>query len=214
MKTILVSGNDTGIGKTWTVGSLGRILCEQGYTVQIVKPVETGISDGKESDASTALKRCSSDRASSYVLRTFAEPIAPACAAAMEGQPFCFDKIVAESMDLPEVDFRIVEGAGSLAVPFDNSGRDWADFANAIAADFVILVVEDRLGAIGQARMVHFYGVAKGLKVGLWLNQLVECDERVRQSTLDTLNGLGLPIWGRQAFGVDEVANLKSFWMD
>ncbi len=212
MKTFLVSGNDTGIGKTWTIGSLARILCDQGCSVQIVKPVETGVSDGDESDADRALRRCGSDRASCHVLRRYRAPLAPTSAAVLEGASLRFEDLVAEVLALPDADFRLVEGAGSLAVPFNAKGQDWTDFALGIGASKLVLVVDDRLGAIGQARMVYSYAQAKGMDSGVWLNQIQAVDAETRQSTFETLRELGIPLWGRQALGEPQAEILKPFW--
>lgn len=211
MRTLLVSGNDTGIGKTWAVGALGRFLCDLGHTVQIVKPVETGCISNAESDADQALRRCGSKQASSVVLRKYAAPLAPLCASKAEGAAFHVDELVAEVRCLPEADFRIVEGAGSLAVPLDGGGRDWTDFAKAIGAEKVVLVVEDRLGAIGQARMVHAFAKQAGLDAGILLNQFRPVDASTRRSNFETLEALGVPIWARQEEGDVPVEILVSF---
>ena len=42
MRTVLVTGSDTGIGKTHVVAALARLLAAGGGRVQIVKVVETG----------------------------------------------------------------------------------------------------------------------------------------------------------------------------
>ena len=42
MRTVLVTGSDTGVGKTHVVAALARRCAADGARVQIVKPVETG----------------------------------------------------------------------------------------------------------------------------------------------------------------------------
>lgn len=42
MRTLLVTGSDTGVGKTHVVAELARRLSANGDRVQIVKPIETG----------------------------------------------------------------------------------------------------------------------------------------------------------------------------
>ena len=41
MRTVLVTGSDTGVGKTHVVATLARLLAKSGACVQIVKVVET-----------------------------------------------------------------------------------------------------------------------------------------------------------------------------
>jgi dethiobiotin synthetase len=76
---------------------------------------------------------------------------------------------VAQVRRLPAVDCRLIEGAGGLAVPLDEAGHDWADFARAIRADATLLVVEDRLGAINQGRLLAAYAKSKRLPRPLFL---------------------------------------------
>ena len=59
MKTILISGNDTNIGKTWICRALVRYLLSHNQSVQVVKVVETGITRNQKGDAETAIEDCS-----------------------------------------------------------------------------------------------------------------------------------------------------------
>ena len=213
MKTVLVSGSDTGIGKTWVVGSLARQLCAQGFSVQIVKPVETGVSDSDESDADRAKGRCESTQVESFVLRKYRAPLAPTTAAELQGAVFKFEELVSEVQALSEVDYRLVEGAGSLAVPLALDGRDWTDFAHAIGAEKTVLVVADRLGAIGQARMAYHFANSKRLHSGIVLNRLEETtDDATLKSNRDLLNELNLPLWGCHEFGDTSLELAEGFW--
>jgi dethiobiotin synthetase len=45
MTSILITGTDTGIGKTRVAGIIARFLAKQGR-VQVVKPVESGCGAG------------------------------------------------------------------------------------------------------------------------------------------------------------------------
>ena len=46
MRSVLVTGTDTGIGKTHVAGIIARLLAKQGR-VQVVKPVESGCGAGR-----------------------------------------------------------------------------------------------------------------------------------------------------------------------
>lgn len=212
VKTVLVTGSDTGVGKTWVVGTLASLLCSRGFRVQIVKPVETGILDTADSDAMSALKRCDSKLATAYVLHHYREALAPLAAARLHSRGFSFDAIADEVLELPEVDWRIVEGAGAIALPLDENGRDWADFYHAIKADVSVCVVENRLGGIGQARMALLYAKNKGLKTGVWLNEVQEQSAEVLESTLLGLKACDAPIWATQSLGSSTARMIDESW--
>ena len=91
MKTILVSGSDTGIGKTWAVGALAASLAERGDSVQIVKPVESGYTSFEDSDAEKAKSVANSENVSAYTLRKFELAIAPVAAASNENESMSID---------------------------------------------------------------------------------------------------------------------------
>jgi 8-amino-7-oxononanoate synthase/dethiobiotin synthase len=210
MQTILISGADTGIGKTRVTAALARALAASGANVQIVKPVESGTRDADyPGDAENAAALAGLPATAAVTLRRFAAAINPLDAAAAEGGVLVWDELLADYQRLPVCDWRLVEGAGGLAVPLDPSGGDWADFARAIAADAVVLVVADRLGAINQSRLVLDYARTRGLHAGLWLNQVDGAPPaEVAASTRATLARLGLPLWGELKHGGIEPVRL------
>ena len=199
MRTFFVSGSDTGVGKTRAVAALARLLGGAGGRGQIVKAVETGAAAGG-GDAATARALAGTD-ATAHTLVAFAAPLAPLAAAAREGGTLSLSLLADRLAALPGCDWRIVEGAGGLAVPVDPDGRDWADFAAAIRADLVVLVVPDRLGAINQARLTLAYAVQRGLNAGLWLNAVTLPDAEVAAANREGLRSLGLPLWAEQPHG-------------
>ena len=179
MRSILITGTDTGIGKTHVAGIIARLLSvnvlpcvppavpSNAVRVQVVKPVESGCGAGRPADAPLA----AGDWAEAFTLFALPRPVAPLAAAADAGVEISLNKLVAAVRALPECDWRVIETAGGIAVPIDPCGSDWADFARALKVDFVVCVVDDRLGAINQARLVASYCHAKGiLSAGLWLN--------------------------------------------
>lgn len=127
-------------------------------------------------------------------------PLAAATDAAIE---ISLTKLTAAVLALPECDWRVIETAGGIAVPIDLCGSDWADFARALNVDYVLCVVDDRLGAINQGRMVANYCHAKGiLNSGLWLNAAnANPEPAIAASNRTGLTNCGIPIWGESAFG-------------
>ena len=202
MQTILISGADTGIGKTRVTAALARAFAATGGSVQIVKPVESGVRDkAHPGDAEAAAALAGLPVSSAVTLRRYAAAISPLDAAAAEGGALGWAELLADYDRLPACDWRLVEGAGGLAVPLEASGLDWTDFARAIGAEAVVLVVADRLGAINQSRLVLDYARSRGLNAGIWLNQVGGPPlPEVGASTRRALAGLRLPIWGELAF--------------
>lgn len=199
MRRILVTGTDTGVGKTHVVAALARLLAAPSVRIRIVKAVETGINGETEGDAARAA-RLAGGRAETATLEQFTLPLTPLAAAAAEGRRFSFDALVAACAAQPESDWQIVEGAGGLAVPLDPEGRDWTDFAEALGVDEVVLVVADRLGAINQARLAHAYATSRGLRPRLWLNATSPIDPAVAAANREGLRHAGLTLFAEQAW--------------
>lgn len=215
MKTLLVSGNDTGVGKTWVVASLARSLSQSSASVQVVKPVETGVRADEPGDAQQAVHGCV-DNVSAHRFLAFPEPMAPVDAAHRAGQALGLHALGTAVNGLPVCDYRILEGAGGLAVPLEDSGADWRDLARMLAVDVLVLVVEDRLGAIAQARMLVEYAQRASLNAVLWLNQCQPCEPFVRQSNRRALARLAYPLVAVQDAGASEpewILPLKN-WME
>lgn len=214
MKTIFISANDTGAGKTYVTAALACDLLLRHKRVQVVKAVETGVTQQTPAAATDAgfvaafAHRHAGAGAcaglSTHTLQTFSQPLAPVDAALADGAVFDFTALVDALRALPAggADWRLVEGAGGLAVPLEAgpAPRDWGDYAQTIGADATLLVVADRLGAINQARLLAAYAAARGLpQAGLWLNGVdAAVPQAVRASNQGVLAaGLAaLPLWG------------------
>ncbi len=202
MKTIFVSGNDTGIGKTRAVRSLVQKLALENTSVQVIKAVETGVTSEITGDAVWATEHCG-QHVAAYRFFAFSAGLAPIQAARLEGCRLSLDTLLQPFFKLPKVDYRIIEGAGGLAVPLDDKGFDWADFAHAVSADGVILVVEDRLGAINQARLLSHYAQAKRLPAYFWLNECRSQNDAVRSSNREEIEKLPFPLIARQRYDAE-----------
>jgi len=107
MKSIIISGTDTGIGKTLLSAILISALPEYFYW----KPLQSGIEDGTDSKTVLTLSNCSPDR----VLREaymFSQPLSPHRASEIDGVTIEKDKLRP-----PTNSPLIIEGAGGLLVP-------------------------------------------------------------------------------------------------
>ena len=207
LATIFVTGSDTGVGKTRVAGWIARALATSG-SVQVIKPVESGAGEGRPADASVAAGHW----AKPHTLLSLPLPLAPLAAAAAAGVGLSLDDLLDRLAALPAADHRVIEGAGGIAVPIDPDGRDWADFAAAMHPDLVVLVVEDRLGAINQARLASDYLLArlpKG-KVAIWLNASARpCEVAVARANREGIAASGLRLAGESDFNAAEPARLE-----
>lgn len=205
MKTILITGHDTGIGKTWITQFIAKYLTEQKKHVQVIKPVETGIDEANEiGDVATILKTSDPMYSSGYTFNSFKAPLAPLPAAALEAKNLSLNSIIEKFNNLPLTDWRLIETAGGLAVPLDISGADGRDLAIEVKVDFIVLVIQNRLGAINQARLLDAYTPKDSAKIGFWLNDIKPRDILVTESNLAALRAMQTPLWGHQRYKESE----------
>jgi dethiobiotin synthetase len=104
---IIVTGTDTGVGKTVFAAGLAGVLRGAYW-----KPIQSGLADGSDSDAVRALADLppSAILPESYRLR---EPLSPHRAAELEGVTIDPAQLVPPATDRPLV----IEGAGGVLVP-------------------------------------------------------------------------------------------------
>lgn len=204
MKTLLITGHDTGIGKTWVTQYIANKLCEHQHYVQVVKPVETGIDPSNSTqtgDVTTVLNHVTTSNSkfiSGFTLNSFKAPLAPLSAATLENSSLSLNHILNQINQLPQTDWRIIETAGGIAVPLDPSGADGRDLAIELQIDFIVLVIHNRLGAINQARLLNAYTPKNFAKIGFWLNDVQPHDPLVTESNLAGLKSVDTPLWAHQ----------------
>ena len=137
MRPIIVTGTDTGIGKTVFAAGLASALGASYW-----KPIQSGL-DGDESDSEAARRL-----GVTHVLpeaHRLTEPLSPHRAAELDGI-----KIDPARLNLPEADGQLViEGAGGLLVPVTRS-RLFADLFAQWQAP-AILVARTALGTINHS---------------------------------------------------------------
>ena len=197
MAVVFVTGSDTGVGKTHVAGLLARRLARDGFT-QVIKPVESGAGFGRPSDAPKA----AGDWAEAHTLISLPRPIAPLAAAKQARKKVDLATLLKLYKALPPAPCRVVEGAGGVAVPIDPKGQDWADFAAAIKPTVAIVVVEDRLGAINQARLAISYLRRRyDGPIGVWLNAIKKPSKDVAASNRAGLAASWIPLLGESGRG-------------
>jgi dethiobiotin synthetase len=194
---ILVSGNDTGIGKTVASAFLAHRLSSVGSTCY-VKPIETGSTEPLDATYVNARN----ESLEVHTLLNFRQPLAPVEAAKMDGKELDFSELVSSTRSCSEKSENLViEGAGGLATPIDKKGLDWLDFAKKLPVDYLILVVENRLGVLNQTRLLASHLGDCAIPCGLWLNEICSLDAITRSANEQGLSREILPIWAMQRHG-------------
>ncbi len=208
---ILVSGNDTGVGKTRACAALVRRLAAS-LPTSYLKPVETGTATPV--DAAHVIEEADSANLRAHTLLNFRAPLAPVEAARLEGKTIDFPHLLdqARSLAASANGPLVVEGAGGLATPIDEAGRDWLAFARSLAVDYLVLVAENRLGLLNQVRLLTSHLGAVSFPCGLWLNQARPQDATTLDANARALPREALPVWAKQTLGASEPAFTAFPW--
>jgi dethiobiotin synthetase len=115
---LLVTGTDTGVGKTVVAAALLMALRSQGVRAIGFKPAETGIDPDEVADSVLLAEASGEDEPLARPLLRLAEPLAPAVAADRAGTPLDPRDIEDRIRALRAAGYcLVVEGAGGLLVP-------------------------------------------------------------------------------------------------
>jgi dethiobiotin synthetase len=148
--TLLITGTDTGVGKTWIARALGNALVRAGRRVIAIKPVETGCSDATAPhEDGTLLAAATGQAEPRAALYRFSSPLAPALAADAAGEAIDLDAMLLRLEALSTgADVVLVEGVGGLLAPMT---WEWTvvDLARSLGAS-ALVVAADRLGTISH----------------------------------------------------------------
>jgi dethiobiotin synthetase len=146
VKALFVTGTDTGVGKTTMACALVSAFVRRGLTVAAMKPCETGDGDDAARLAEATGRALDLSLVSPY---RFALPASPAAAAAAVGRTVDLE-VIASAFQLlvAGCDLAIVEGAGGLLVPLDDT-RTMADLARRLALSLVV-VARPSLGTVNH----------------------------------------------------------------
>ena len=169
MRSVLITGTDTGVGKTLVGCGLAAALTARGRRIGVLKPAETGcaLHDGGlyPEDAlrlaAFARSPLSIEQLCPY---RFAPPVAPSVAAEMAGTVIEKERIFTRFQQTSaQCDIMLVEGAGGLLVPLH--GRyTFADLARDLDTP-VLVVVGSKLGALNHTLLTLRCAEAMSLRV-------------------------------------------------
>ncbi|MGU3499138.1 dethiobiotin synthase [Mycobacterium sp. C31M] len=171
MTVLVVTGTDTGVGKTVTTAALACAARLAGLDVAVCKPVQTGTRDGD--DDLGEVGRLSGVTALQGGWR-YPEPLAPVAAATRAGLPLPTSAELLAAVRTADAPGRltIVEGAGGLLVELGAGGVTLRDLAAALAAP-VLVVVSPGLGTLNHTALTVESLTAQrltgaGLVIGSW----------------------------------------------
>ena len=158
MKTLLVTGTDTGVGKTWVTSLLVRFFRQQGICTGAYKPVCSGAelsSTGEVlwADIEALRSACGTDPEIDLVCpQRFHAAVAPNIAARMENRQVD-SRLLIHGATRWEflVDQLIIEGAGGIFCPLSDE-LTVMDVAVELNTP-TIVVAANRLGVINHTRL-------------------------------------------------------------
>ena len=177
----LITGTDTGIGKSTVASAIAAALRRRGRDVGVMKPVETGCAP----DAGGSLYP-----ADAVQLRFFAgvddpldmvcpvrlrAPLAPAVAAREEGTRLELSTLVdLVGRFVGHHTISLIEGAGGLLVPLA-AGATFADLARACDLRLIV-VVGNRLGALNHALLTVRCAEGAGLSLAGYIVNALQAE--------------------------------------
>jgi dethiobiotin synthetase len=157
---LLITGTDTGVGKTYVTAALAAACIQSGRGVAVLKAAQTGLPDDDAAWIAARLPGITVRTALRYQAA-----VAPAVAARLEGAPEpSLEAIVAAARELrAEAGAILVEGSGGLLVPI-NDRETFADLA--LALDLPIAIVaRPGLGTLNHTALTVEVARARGIAV-------------------------------------------------
>lgn len=196
MSILIVTGTDTGVGKTIVTAALALRASRLGSTM-VVKPTQTGM-DGSEPGDAAEVTRLTDIPAQTLV--ELADPLAPNTAAQLHGLslPTVSEHAAAIIEQAQTHDTVIVEGAGGFLVRMDHEGHTLADLALALPGAEVVVVTSLKLGTLNHTDLTLAALAQLGIPVrGLVIGSVpTHLDLAAEQNLLD-LQRCGQPILAR-----------------
>ena len=191
--TFLISGNGTGVGKTYVTLMLLEELARRGYRVGVMKPVETGLQGLKEgeSDGELLLKKVRELNPAFQQIQLedispfrFQLPASPAVAGRVN--PFVILQKYRYLRKYSEI--ILVEGAGGLLVPLTESLLI-LDLLFLLSAQ-PVLVFGSRLGVINDFHLNRAFLESRGIEYLWGINLMDESYWEITHPYLQRFNPL------------------------
>ncbi|SRR5579883_1154730 len=169
-RRFLISGTDTGVGKTTLASGLAFAFQVRGLKVGVMKPVETGCAERDGVLVASDAEALNAGSFANWPMELvcpyrYRAPLAPPAAAEADGAPLPdLNRIVQSYRRIEsDADVMIVEGAGGLMVPIIWE-KNYADLA--LMLDLaLVLVIANRLGALNAALLTLDYAARRGMRI-------------------------------------------------
>ncbi|GAA1521265.1 dethiobiotin synthase [Sphaerisporangium rubeum] len=175
VSVLVITGTDTGVGKTVVTAALAALARERGAPVAVVKPAQTGVGPGEPGDLDEVVRLAGVT--TTFELARYPDPLSPAAAARTAGlPPLSLDAAATRVSELAETHrLVLVEGAGGLLVRFDEDGATIADLARTLRAP-VLVVARAGLGTLNHTALTLEALAGRGLDlagvvIGSWPEQ-------------------------------------------
>ena len=180
MSVLVVTGTDTGVGKTVATAALACSARLAGIEVAVCKPVQTG--SPRDDDLADVARL--SGVSGLYGTWRYPEPLAPVAAAKRAGLALPTRDELVGSVASVDAKLTLVEGAGGLLVELGEGGVTLRDLALALDAP-VLIVVSPGLGTLNHTALTLEALAAQdipcaGLVIGAWPREpgVAEVDNR------------------------------------
>jgi len=194
--SLLISGTDTGVGKTTIAAGVAAALRASGRQVGVLKPAETGCEPAPSGEPIAVDARrlaffaeCQAPPLTICPYR-FRDPLAPRVAAEREGRRIDPARIAEARDRLASIhDVVLIEGAGGLLVPLCDRFT-YADLCLSLNAQLLV-VVGNKLGAINHALLTISHARQTHLPLaGYIINALGPKRDLAAETNVDLLREL------------------------
>lgn len=200
IKSIFITGTDTGIGKTRISSGLLMAATSRSLRAVGMKPVASGsvLRDGIWcNEDADALRACSIEPLRNLPeinVYAFEEAIAPHLAAAHASVEIDLKRLQQAYQILQQqADLVVVEGVGGWCVPLSSKAMQ-VDCVRALKLP-VILVVGIRLGCINHALLSAHAIVADGCNLLGWIANTVDADTAYLDENINSIRDrIGVPL--------------------
>lgn len=207
MSVLVITGTDTGVGKTVVTAAVAALAAGAGRRVAVLKPAQTGVLAGEPGDVDVV--RRLAGEITTRELQRYPEPLAPDTAARRSGIAAVTPAQVAETaVELEQQhDLVLVEGAGGLLVRFDEEGGSLADVAWSLGS-LVVIVARAGLGTLNATALTAEVATRRGLNVaGVIIGSWPARPGLAEVSNVEDLPvAAGAPLLGVLAEGIGELA--------
>ena len=195
-----ITGSDTDVGKTHVACLLLAQLNDLGHRVETRKPAESGCEVGADGELLTqdaaALQQANGNCEAIETIVAFRlrAALAPHRAARLEGREIHLADLVEACARSNADSMLVVEGAGGFYSPLAENGLN-ADLASALQLP-VIIVVDDRIGAVNQALMTIQAVESRQLPIAAVILNQVSADHEANMNNAEDLAPLcGYPVF-------------------